>query len=222
MITHHPSDDLIAAYAAGSLDEASSLALATHLTLCPQCRHAYAGFEALGGAMVEEIELAPMKADALAATLGRARSDATTVVEQRPAVKSPVAKSGQAPLFPLPLQFYVGGDLEAAKWKTLGPGIQHMPLISTDGVTARLLRIAPGQAVFEHSHQGNELTLVLRGSYTAGGDRYGRGDLEMADAEINHRPVAGSEDVCVCLAVTDAPLRFGNWLGRLMQPFIGI
>jgi len=112
--------------------------------------------------------------------------------------------------------------VDAAKWRTLGPGIQHMPLVAADGVTARLLRIAPGRSVFDHSHGGTELTLVLNGSYLAQGQRFVRGDLEMADENTQHRPVAGAEDVCICLAVTDAPLRFGNWIGRLMQPFIGI
>lgn len=216
MIAHHPGEELIAAYAAGTLDEASALALATHLTLCPQCRSQHAEMEALGGALIEDIAATPMSENALADTLARVRSEPRLVKSRQP---SP-AKS--APVLPLPLQFYVGGDIEAAKWKAIGPGIHHMPLIEQDGTSARLLRIAPGRSVFEHSHNGNEMTLVLRGSYQSLGAWYRRGDLEMADGTIEHRPVAGTDDTCICLAVTDAPLRFEHWLGRLMQPFIGI
>jgi putative transcriptional regulator len=97
-----------------------------------------------------------------------------------------------------------------------------MPLVNSEGVTARLLRIAPGRSVFDHGHSGSELTLVLKGSYNSQGERYARGDIEVADETVTHRPVAGTEDVCICLAVTDAPLRFDSWIGRLMQPFIGI
>lgn len=219
MITHHPGEELVAAYAAGTLDEASSLAIATHLTLCPSCRHVFLEFEALGAALVDEMAVVPMAQDAFAATMARARAPGGEQRLDRPA---PLARQRQSAVLPLPLQNYVGGDLAAAKWRPLGPGIHHMPLISADGVTARLLRIAPGKSVFAHSHGGSELTLVLKGSYEAGGARFARGDLEMADDSVNHRPVAGIEDVCVCLAVTDAPLRFENWLGRLMQPFIGI
>lgn len=221
MITHHPGEELLAAYAAGSLDEATSLAMATHLTLCPICRAGYDDFEAIGGALVSDSTTDTMKPDALAATLGmicKARSGAEADRQRQQSATTNAAAS----LFPLPLQHYVGGDFEAAKWRALGPGIYHMPLIARDAVSARLLRIAPGRAVFEHSHTGNEITLVLRGSYSAGGKSFQRGDFEMADDTVSHRPMAGSEDICVCLAVTDAPLRFGNWLGRIVQPFIGI
>jgi putative transcriptional regulator len=221
MITHHPGEELLAAYAAGSLDEATSLAMATHLTLCPACRSVYQDFEALGGVLVSENAADALKPDALAATLGMIREARSEVATISLPQRSAAATTG-APLFPLPLQYYVGGDLGAAKWRPLGPGIHHMPLIADRTATARLLRIAPGRSVFEHSHDGNEITIVLRGSYSAGGESFRRGDLEMADGTVSHRPVAGSEDICVCLAVTDAPLRFGNWLGRMMQTFIGI
>ncbi len=221
MITHHPGEELLAAYAAGSLDEATSLAMATHLTLCLACRAGYRDFEALGGALVKECPADTLKPDSFATTLGMIRasqSGAETVMLQRPSTATTIAPA----LFPLPLQHYVGGDLDAAKWRTLGYGIHHMPLISETASSARLLRIAPGRSVFEHSHAGNEITLVLRGSYSAGGKSFRRGDFEMADDTVSHCPTAGSEDICVCLAVTDAPLRFGNWLGRIVQPFIGI
>lgn len=37
-VRHHIGDDLLLSYAAGTLDEASSLLVATHLALCPHCR----------------------------------------------------------------------------------------------------------------------------------------------------------------------------------------
>jgi putative transcriptional regulator len=221
MITHHPTEEFMVAYAAGTLDEANSLAIAAHLTLCPACRDDIAAYEALGATLIEELPEAAMAPQALAATLERVRQ------ESRPSASvSSLQPSSHAPrssiMLPAPLQHYVGGDIDAAKWQTLGPGIRHMPLIASEGVTARLLRIAPGRAVFDHSHGGSELTLVLNGSYLSQGERFARGDLEVADENVNHRPVAGMEDVCICLAVTDAPLRFDSWIGRLMQPFIGI
>ncbi len=217
-VNHHPSEDFIAAYAAGALDEANALAIATHLTLCPACRRQTTTYETLGATLVEDLPEMAMSSDAFAATMARVRSTA-------PSVKA-AAISKHAPtssiLLPAPLRHYVGGDIGKAAWRSLGPGIHHMPLISSGGVTARLLRIAPGRSVFDHSHGGSELTVVLQGSYQAQGETFTRGDLEIADETVKHRPVAGPEDVCICLAVTDAPLRFDNWLGRLMQPFIGI
>lgn len=220
-ITHHPGEDLIAAYAAGTLDEASALALATHLTLCPCCRKQVADYEALGGGLFEALPETTMADGALAATLARAKGKAPQAAPLSMPTKSALAPASSI-ILPAPLRRYVGGDVDAAKWRPLGPGIHHMPLVNCEGVTARLLRIAPGRSVFDHGHCGSELTLVLKGSYSSQGERYARGDIEVADESVNHRPVAGTEDVCICLAVTDAPLRFDSWIGRLMQPFIGI
>ena len=88
--------------------------------------------------------------------------------------------------------------------------------------TMRLLRIPKGQPVPEHTHRGVELTLVLAGSFSDEVSTFRRGDVEMADPEILHTPRAGEEENCICLAVTDAPLRFSSRLMRLLQPLLKI
>jgi putative transcriptional regulator len=37
---------------------------------------------------------------------------------------------------------------------------------------------------------------------------------------VDHRPVAGRSGDCICLAVTDAPLRLTGPIGRLFRPFV--
>jgi putative transcriptional regulator len=214
---HHPTEEFIAAYAAGVLDEASSLAIAGHLTLCPACRAVAGLYDVVGGALIDALPASPLSEDALSATLTRARTAAPARQPQ-----TQMVSSAERQILPAPLRHYVGGDLDKIKWRTLGPGISHVPLVRSGDVIARLLRINPGKAIFNHTHRGTELTLVLNGSYNSQGQCYRRGDIEMADDSVDHGPVAGPEDVCICLIVTDAPLRFHHWLGRLMQPLTGI
>ena len=58
MVVHHPSSDLLMSYGAGALGECWSIALATHLALCPVCRSGVEAVEALrdllwhGGSLV--------------------------------------------------------------------------------------------------------------------------------------------------------------------------
>jgi putative transcriptional regulator len=67
-----------------------------------------------------------------------------------------------------------------------------------------------------------ELTLVLQGAFRDSSDRFGPGDVEIADEAMQHTPVAEEGEVCICLAVTDAPLRFNALIPRLAQPFLRI
>jgi putative transcriptional regulator len=86
----------------------------------------------------------------------------------------------------------------------------------------RLMRIKSGTAMPAHTHEGIELTLVLAGGFSDETGHFLRGDLAEADATIDHRPVADPGEDCLCLAVTDAPLRLTGPIGRLLNPFLRI
>ena len=74
----------------------------------------------------------------------------------------------------------------------------------------------------DHGHRGMELTLVLQGAFRDETDRFGPGDVEIADESLDHTPVAEAGVDCICLAATDARLRFNALIPRLAQPFLRI
>lgn len=215
-VRHHLNSDLLLAYAAGQLSEGWSLAVACHLALCPQCRRDLALAEATGGALMEELAPVAAPSGSWAALRSRVESDAPPA----PAAK-PKAKPERATL-PEPLRSYLGGDLDSLKWRNLGTAKQILIPTADKTTQARLLCIAAGKPVPEHSHGGRELTVVLTGSFHDEVDRFGPGDIEDADGSLTHQPVADPDEDCVCLAITDAPLRFSSRLLRLFQPVLGI
>ncbi|MHA7969196.1 ChrR family anti-sigma-E factor [Rhizobium sp. CAU 1783] len=222
-IQHHVSDELLLAYASGSLAEGWSIAVATHLALCPACRRRLDFMEHAGGEMLE------MACDEVADDTSwdamKARIEATKAADlEADRTKAPPrAAGGKDVVLPEPLRSYLGGDLAALKWKALGRGAYHIPIATADGESmVRLLKIPAGKPVPEHSHGGRELTLVLKGSFRDGDALFRRGDLEEADETLQHQPVATPDEDCVCLAVTDAPLKFRSRLLRLIQPMLGI
>lgn len=212
-INHHMTDALLMAYASGNLPEAFSLVAATHISLCDECRARLGSFEAVGGALVEDGDEAAVSDDALAATFA--------LIDAAPAA-APARRSPSGSVFPAPLQDYVGGDLSAVRWKSIGGGVKQAVLDTDRDATVRLLSIPGGAAMPDHGHRGMELTLVLQGAFRDEDGRFGRGDLEIADEELHHTPVAEEGEVCICLAATDAPLRFRGLIPRIAQPFIGI
>ena len=213
LIKHHLTDDLLMAYAAGSLPEAFNLMVATHLSLCDHCRARAESYDAVGGQVLDEqSEGVSMSETSLAATMA-------LIAQGAPAPK-PV-RPGCAVL-PTPLQDYVGGTVKDIRWRSIGMGVKQVILPTTKDATARLLFIPAGAAVPDHGHNGMELTMVLQGAFSDEVDRFARGDVEIADEDLEHTPVADISEDCICLAVTDAPLKFNKLMPRLFQPFLRI
>lgn len=217
-VRHHIPEETLLSYAAGDLDDATSLVVAAHLTLCPACRALSDAADDVGGVMLETLTPVAMADDALAHVL--ARAELPVHGEMPMPMKAAPAHDA---VFPEPLRNRVGGDLDSVRWRRIGPGVQQFVLPCVDGQSqARLLRIAGGQGVPEHGHTGEEFTLVLSGGFSDGNQTFARGDVEWADADVVHRPVADDGDGCVCLAVTSGPLRFFDIIGKIAQRFIGI
>jgi putative transcriptional regulator len=213
-IRHHLSDPLLMAYSAGQLPEAFSLVVATHVSLCDDCRSRMLAFDTIGGALIDGSDAARMADDSLEATLAR--------ITGGPRAEPVRATRILGGVFPAPLRDYVGGDLSAVKWRSVGMGVRQAILKTDSGATARLLHIPAGQAVPDHGHRGMELTLVLQGAFRDTEDRFGPGDVEIATEELEHTPVAEPGADCICLAATDAPLRFNRLIPRIAQPFLRI
>lgn len=207
-ITHHIPDGLVDAYVTGNLPHPFAVVVAAHLSLCDACRARAEAAESLGGALLDRITPSRISA-------GMQERVLAALDEAPPPPAIPA--SG---IFPAPVMAALGG--QPPRWRMLGGGIRQQ-ILSLDAEGAlRLLYIPPGRAVPEHSHGGLELTLVLQGSFSDCAGRFARGDVETARDDVHHQPIAGPDAPCICLAATDAPLRFRAMLPRLLQPLFRI
>lgn len=219
-INHHLTDALLERYSAGTLPEAFSLVVATHVSLCDECRARLGALDALGGAVLERTSAARLSDGALAATLARiARSGASGDDAKDPIAAAPSMADA---VLPAPLRSYVGGDVGEVRWRPVGGGVRQAVLNTSSEASARLLCIPAGARVPDHGHRGTELTLVLQGAFSDAAGRFTRGDVEVATEADEHMPVAEAGADCICLAATDARLKFKTVLPRIAQPFIGI
>ncbi|KGJ05835.1 anti-ECFsigma factor, ChrR [Paracoccus halophilus] len=207
-IRHHIPEDILDAYRAGSLSHAFAVVVAAHLSLCDRCRARHEAADMIGGALLDQAEAVPL------ATGARQRMMALL---DGPPPRPPMRGTG---MFPAPVMAELGGL--PPRWKMLGGGIRQQILSADRDGSLRLLYIPGGKAVPEHGHRGLELTLVLQGSFHDSEGSFGRGDVEAAHDEIDHQPIADPGAPCICLAATDAPLRFHAMLPRLLQPLFRI
>jgi putative transcriptional regulator len=210
-IMHHPNAETLGAFAAGTLDEARALVVATHLSFCPQCQRARAAFEYVGGALLETAPAADMSAGAF----DRALAQLPSVEES--AARAPVARSFGAGEFPAPLEHYALGS-----WRWIGRGVQwrSVDVASDDGVRVFMLKAAAGTRLPRHRHTGTEWTCVFEGAFRHDLGRYGAGDFDEADESIEHNPVVEDGMPCICLVALQGGIELQSWVGRLIQPLI--
>lgn len=205
MPIHHPDETLLLEYAAGSLGEAKALLVATHLALCPQCRSIVRAGEAMGAVAMFQ---------GAAEEVGAVPDVSHEALEP---VRAPMAL-GERPNVPEPLRGYLNAPVSALGWVPVLSGMREYALPEFKGRSSvRLLAIEPGRRMPRHTHEGDELTLVLQGSFSDATGAYARGDVATADASIDHQPQAGGGELCLCLAVEDAPLRLTGFNGALLK-----
>lgn len=208
-IHHHPSEAVLMAYGAGALPEPLALVVACHVALCPDCAAEVTRLEAVGGALLEDLEPESMADGALESLLAR--------LDDTPAAASPAPHPLQVPdlgaPLPAPLRARLARRGEPARWRRVGPGVRQImidPPGGPDGGSLRLLRVSPERRMPRHGHPGLELTLVLAGGYSDTLGNFAAGDMIDLTGEVVHQPIIDPGEDCVCLVAMARPLAFSN------------
>lgn len=210
---HHVDAATLIGYAAGALPRGFAVVVATHLQVCATCRQQANAANHIGGQLLRQLDgeaLSPASRDAVLARLA--------VEPQSRLERAATPQHRDADLLPPPLQPYFGPRYSQLRWRLLAPGIHHLRAPDVDDCHLMLLRTAPGKSIPLHTHGGNELTMILRGAYDDCLGHFAPGDVADLDGDVEHQPVTAPGVPCVCVAATDAPLRFSGWLARTLQP----
>lgn len=165
--------------------------------------------------MLSEADTTPMRATAADVLAQRSSS---------PSEPSPPSSFAVPSGVPRPLGRLLPTALEDLGWRRMAPGIKQFNL--SDGPrnqgAFKLLHLAPGVTLSEHTHANKELTFVVRGSYTDQMGRFAAGDIADLDGKHSHKPIVDSEEPCIALIASDSPAQYRGVLARIMQPFVGI
>jgi putative transcriptional regulator len=217
MIHHHPEDELLLGLATGRLAPGPAVVVCTHLDGCGACRARLHTLQALGGALLETADPVTPEPGAWERTL--ARIDAPAPPAPEPVAAHPPSAWPSGVQWPASLR-----GCSVSRWHWMGPGMRfarvHVP--QTGDSSLFLLRIGAGRSLPRHTHQGNELTQVLCGSFDDGRAVFGAGDFDTADADVRHQPVVREGGECICLAHLDAPLRFEGRIAGMIGGWVGL
>ncbi len=188
--------------ASGAAPEAVRVLAACQGVMRPDAARRAAPVETVFGALLEALPEAPLGSEALARTLERLPAD--TGARAHP-------DGPQAGLLPLPLALALEGQTNRGWRRRLG-GYSEIPVasLSGEGVQARILSIPPGKGAPRHDHSGEELTLVLTGSFHDGRAAFGRGDVCAVSPGDVHHPRVDSAETCICFVVELGGVRLTN------------
>lgn len=211
----HPIDEFLLDYAAGTAPEPIALVVATHVALNEQSRETLSRLEAAGGALLHDLAPAPVSDTALDRVLARLEAQEAAPLPRRAALADDA-------LLPPALRAYVPDGIDSLPWRRRVGGLAEAELPCGDGQRYKvsLLRIGAGRSIPRHTHRGEEMLLVLEGGFSDEHGHYVRGDVCFADDSVDHCPIADADGDCLCLAVTEGPIRLKGLLGVLLGPFL--
>ncbi len=214
-IHHHPPEEFLLAYAAGTLDQGQQIAIAAHLLPCATCRQWVQSMQELGGKVLSDLPPSAMADNAL------------SILEARLDAPSPPVPAGQprpGDLDGIPGLPAFARRLAAGNWKWVAPNLRlrRLSLTAPGRTRVFLLKSSPGTRFLPHGHTGLEMTTVLTGGFSHGGKHFGPGDFDLGDPDTGHDIAIGPEGDCISLIAMDGELKLRGFLGRLVQPLISI
>ena len=217
---------LLASYVAGTLSDAQNMIVASHLTLKPEARSITRQMEAVSGALLEyDLKPEPLKDSALTHVLDQLDNTSYANPASAASLKHVLIDNEFDFDVPRPVHDYLNrqADFKNAgqlKWKTLLKGIEACEINGQNDQKSEILRIAPGTSVPAHTHEGEEITLLLDGAFEDETGYYQKGDLIVLDERFDHHPISDAKLGCVCISVTSAPIKMTGPLMRFLNPFL--
>lgn len=213
-------DMLLMHYAAGRLGVHEAVIVAAHVAMNEDARARVRAFEALGASLMCCEKPAAVTPECLSRVLSGIEKNATAPQEPTP------CDAACAERLHIPLAVYTLLSCfcahHATQWSKAAAGVSKIDLAPDCGHNTaqkrlRLMKMDAASTTPAHRHAGRELTLILDGGMTDGQRHYGPGDIVIIDDPAHiHEPVAAQAG-CVCLMLTDAPLRFISPLRRFIN-----
>lgn len=204
-------DSMLSAYVAGSLPKPVQVLMASQLELSDTHHKFVDGLERAAGDELASIEPASVSA----------RDDKLNAIFASEDESISLVREKSCDVLPSALENFVGYRVEDIPWKTKMPGFKEFELGDVDGCHVSMFWIKPGRTVPMHTHEGKEVSLILQGAFTDERGRFGRGDISIADENVEHRPTAEMGEPCIGFAVTDGPLRLTGSIAQRIGDILG-
>ncbi len=224
MISYHPDSRYLTDFATANLPLAEAVCVSAHLEFCGKCRAHVQQLTDVGGHMFARLQPEAVSEDSFAALMARvsagAQEQAPVATVQTP--REELDETTQSHVFlPRAVRRLVSGSLDKLRWVQLGKALRVAPLqVSDESRDTAIYDIRAGGRMPEHEHRGEEITVLLQGSFSDADGSYSRGDFVVRHAGESHQPTATMDKDCICLVCLERPVRPRGLLYRLLEPLV--
>jgi len=224
MISYHPDSRFLTDFATANLPLAEAVCVSAHLEFCGKCRAHVQQLTDIGGHMLARLEPEPVSADsfdALMARVGNAEAPTSAPDSEPLATADEPARPLAGAFLPRSVRRLASGSLDKLRWVQLGKALRIAPLQVADAEReTAIYDIRAGGKMPEHEHRGEEITVLLQGSFSDADGSYTRGDFVVRHAGEAHQPTATQDMDCICLVCLERPVRPRGLLYRMLEPLV--
>ncbi len=213
-IKYHPSEKLLSLFATGELSVSYAIAISAHAESCPECAKKIDKYtETLAKFILPESKTLvdsslPDEFKAMFQQIVSQPKNASSTVKATHIETVEINKQ----IFNLPRALRRFGT---QRWVKFGHITRARIPLDDSPTRSTLLHIAKGGAIPSHTHKGEELILLLQGTFEDEYDTYHPGDFLLFDHNHHHSPT--TKEGCLCLTISDAPLHFTKGISRLLN-----
>ncbi len=237
MISYHPDSRFLTDFASANLSLAEAVCVSAHLEFCGKCRGHVQQLKDVGAHLLVQLEPEELEADSftrLMAKIGSADNATPSPLtppesalslnerEQDDAARSKESSRSLVDMFlPRSVRSLARGGLQNLSWAQLGKALRVAPLpIFGESRETAIYDIKAGGRMPEHEHRGEEITVLLKGSFSDADGSYSRGDFVVRNAGEAHQPTATQDTDCICLVCLERPVRPRGLFYRLLEPLV--
>lgn len=227
---YHPDARFLNDYSAGTLDLGIAITVKAHLEFCPECRQQVQQIEQVGAFLFENPE--PQHSETpdndsavnkkLLQNILQAIDNST---EQTPAdsIQSrQTPKRAHNPGLPPVIEKLLQQPLGNLDWRNIGRKLKFSRIKTGDKKNELgLYYIKAGGKVPKHKHHCDEITVVLKGSFSDEDGIYKKGDFVVRTLGEKHSLMATQDEDCLCLSTVEKPIAFTGFY-RMLNPLLKV
>lgn len=219
MIKFHPTDTHLVNFTEGTLSSVESLLVSAHCDMCKDCKHKVDMFTENIASQVFSAE-----SDKHVSIQREFISMFECITNKKPVsgthqsfdnFEPKLALEGRQFTLPPTLSRFVD---RMGEWSHLVGKLWQAQVEIGGGKLAQFIYMEKGGSVPEHTHQGNEFTLVIDGKFSDGAQEYNIGDYIALNENHTHAPTSHVDEGCLVFSVIDKPLYFTSGWAKLINP----